>query len=408
VGSDPAAMKSFMRNPRTAFPALAVFVALVLSFAIPPFNSVLAAGSSSSSSSMSSASSSTGFDCDSQFTAGTVHPGQTISGTVFLNNGCRFTGDVNVHLNNANLVKAPQNNGRDVAVSVQINSMTQGLLDDPVAVNLHQGINTITVTGPATSQDGSASGTGKIDASFDLEPNNTTTTTTTTTTPTSCDRAFEASGNVAPGDKVTGTLSLNPPCRFVGKVTLDLNGATLKKDPAADGSVHVTVEIKSLTQAVLDDPVNAPIHTGHNVVDASGLTNQGTVAHVLAGFTVVSQTTTTVPVTPIALTQTTPSSGGTGGTSSLARTGMNLFALFLLALMAIALGTYTVAAERAMPVTAGAPLFEPALGSTEQWTLELVVLTAVAYILGPPPGRHTRKGPRGLVPALRDWLYRDR
>ena len=40
-------MKAFMQNPRTGLPALAVFVTLVLSFAIPPFNSVVAAGSSS-------------------------------------------------------------------------------------------------------------------------------------------------------------------------------------------------------------------------------------------------------------------------------------------------------------------------------------------------------------------------
>jgi hypothetical protein len=97
---------------------------------------------------------------------------------------------------------------------------------------------------------------------------------------------------------------------------------------------------------------------------------------------------------------------------------MNLFALFLLALMAIALGTYVVASERSVPITAGAgamattvsmPLFEPAFGSAETWTLELVALTAVSYILGPPPGRHAKQGgPRGLVPTVRDWMYRDR
>ena len=98
---------------------------------------------------------------------------------------------------------------------------------------------------------------------------------------------------------------------------------------------------------------------------------------------------------------------------------MNLFALFLLALVAIALGTYTVASERSIPVAAGAgagpvaasvtlPLFDPPLGSAETWTLELVVLTGVSYILGPPPGRHAKKGPRGLVPTVRDWMYRER
>ena len=32
------------------------------------------------------------------------------------------------------------------------------------------------------------------------------------------------------------------------------------------------------------------------------------------------------------------------------------------------------------------------------------MLTAVSYILGPPPGRHARKGPRGLVPAIKDLV----
>jgi hypothetical protein len=301
-------------------------------------------------------------------------------------------------------------------VSVKINSMTSGVLDDPVDVTLHQGTNTVIVRGPAVDSNGNSVGTGTIDASFDLEPGPTQTTTTTTTIPPptttttiagSCNSSFEAAGNVAPGDKVSGTLRLTAPCFFVGKVTLDLNGATLQKDPASDGSVHVTVQIQSVTAAILDDPVNAPIHLGHNTIDASGTSNQGTIAHVLAGFTVVSETTTTVkPLTPVALTQTTSSGGGGGG---LATTGANLLALFVLALAAIALGTYTIASERAIPVAAGdASLLEPSVGPPEPWTLELVVLGAVALVLGPPPGQHARTGPRGLVPMVQDWLYRQR
>jgi len=63
----------------------------------------------------------------------------------------------------------------------------------------------------------------------------------------------------------------------------------------------------------------------------------------------------------------------------------------------------------AAAVSVSLPLFNPAVGAAEQWTLELVVLTAVSYILGPPPGRHAKSGgPRGLVPAVRDWFYRER
>ena len=62
-----------------------------------------------------------------------------------------------------------------------------------------------------------------------------------------------------------------------------------------------------------------------------------------------------------------------------------------------------------MAPAVGVPLFDLRLGIPETWTFELVVLTAVSYILGPPPGRHAKKGgPRGLVPTVRDWMYRDR
>jgi len=298
-------MKAFARNPRTGLPALAVFVTLVLSFAVPPLSSVVAAGSSSGS--MSSASSSPTANCDASFTAGTVHPGDTVHGSLFLSNGCRFNGAVSVALNGKGLNKNADSSGT-VSVSVKINSLTSGVLDDPVDVDLHQGGNTVIVRGSAVDSNGNDVGTATIDASFDLEPAATTSTT--------------------------------------------------------------------------------------------------------------GGTTTTLVIVPVAQQTTTGTTGGGG----LARTGVNLLALLLLALVAIALGTYTMASERAVPVGAGAgvgagaaavsltvPLFESPLGAAEQWTLELVVLAGVSYILGPPPGRHARRGgPRGLVPTVRDWFYRER
>src|SRR3954452_24454554 len=103
-------MKAFMRNPRTGLPTLAVFVALVLSFAVPPFNSVVAAGSSSSMSSSSSPPA----DCNSQFSvANEVKPGDTVRGTLFLDQGCQYLQgqDVTVALNGKSLKKQPDQNG---------------------------------------------------------------------------------------------------------------------------------------------------------------------------------------------------------------------------------------------------------------------------------------------------------
>jgi hypothetical protein len=288
-------MKSFMRNPRTSLPALAVLVTLVLSFAIPPFNSVVAAGSSSS---MSSASSSPPVDCDSEFTVGkTVTPGDTIRGELSLAHGCRYFGQVTLSLNGKSLTKnADQNGGVSASVKTNTDGKT-GVLDDPVDVTLKTGRNDVIVSGPA------------------LDPND----------------------------------------NFVSNATVD------------------------------------------------AFFNLGAVPATLP-------TSTTIVVTPVTV-QTT--SGGTSG--SLAHTGMNLFALFLLALVAIALGTYTMASERAVPLAVGTagmapavsvPLFDPPLGVPETWTLEVIVLTAVSYILGPPPGRHTKKGPQGLVPLIRDWMDR--
>jgi hypothetical protein len=275
-------MKALMRNPRTATPTLAVFIALVLTFAVPPLSSVVAAGSSS------------------------------------------------------------------------------GSMSSP---------------------------------------------------PASCDSQFTASGAISPGGTVTGTLSLDNGCRFSGTVTLALNGAKLQKLPDSNGAVRTTVKILSLTEADLDDPVRAPITQGKNTVSATGpaLRPDGstTTGTVLADFTVVPGTTVTtvkpgptVPATPVSVVQTT-----TGG--NLARTGVNLLAMALLALIAIALGAFTIASERAVPLAAGAGsdgivVTVPLLEKVRGWDIEALTLTAVAYVLGPPPGKHMKKGgPRGLIPTLR-------
>jgi len=242
-----------------------------------------------------------------------------------------------------------------------------------------------------------------------------------------CNSTFSG-GNIKPGDKVTGTLSLNNGCRFISppKVHITLNDGSEDKDPDQNGDVAVSVVTHpDGKKADLGDPVTVSVHEGRNDVIVSGqaLDQSGSpagTATIDAFFNLAaatpSTTATTAVVTPISLTPT--SNGGGGG--SLAHTGMNLFALFLLALVAIALGTYTVASERSVPIAVGdgvgamapavsIPLFDPRLGIPETWTFELVVLTVMSYILGPPPGRHAKKGgPRGLVPVVRDWMYRDR
>src|SRR5438874_4036884 len=242
-------MTAFIRNPRTGLPAMAIVVTLVLAFAVPPLNSVVAAGSSSSMSS----SSSTPVDCNSQFSGGNVKPGDTVRGKLSLDNGCRFIPgrDVRVTLNGNHLDKPADDNG-DVSVSVKTNPDGKtGVLDDPVDVTLKQGRNDVIVTGQAIAPPNGDVVNAQVDAFF-----------------------------------------------------------------------------------ILGAPTTAP--------------------------------TTPIVVTPVTVQTTTGTTSGGG----LARTGMNLFALFLLALVAIALGTYTVAAERSIPVAAGAgagpvaasvtmPLFDP-------------------------------------------------
>jgi hypothetical protein len=210
-------------------------------------------------------------------------------------------------------------------------------------------------------------------------------------------------------------------------VDVTLNDATLSKAPAADGSVSVTVKINSVTSGVLDDPKDVTLHQGINtvVVSGQGQTASGTPVGTVtidASFTVqpaaetTTTTTTNKPAVVPTATQTT--SGSTSG-NGLATTGANLVALFAMALVAIVLGTHAVASRWTAPVEVGfvgrstAIVSLPSLrldaGAHIGWMLEAAALTAVSYILGPPSGRHAKRGgPRGLVPTVREWMYRDR
>gem|GEM_PF-5400360 len=215
--------------------------------------------------------------------------------------------------------------------------------------------------------------------------------TTTTTTPAQgCHGDFDG-GTVSPGATVKGTLTLSNGCKFTGTVDVSLNGKTLQKRPDANGAVSVSVKINSMTSGVLDDPVDVPLHQGTNtvVVSGPGQTQSGAAAGTVtinASFNLVPATTpttqaTTVTVTPVTSKTTTASSGGNG----LATTGAEIFAMVAIALLAIALGTHAMASD------------------------EHLLLNAVSEIFGPPRGRHSRKtGPRGVLPAIREWMGRIR
>ncbi|MBV9410772.1 MAG: hypothetical protein JO148_04200 [Acidimicrobiia bacterium] len=233
--------------------------------------------------------------------------------------------------------------------------------------------------------------------------------TTTTTTPAEgCHGDFDG-GTVSPGATVKGTLTLSNGCKFTGTVDVSLNGKTLQKTPDATGAVAVSVKINSMTSGVLDDPVDVPLHQGINtvVVSGQGQTQSGASAGTVtinATFNVQPAATpttqvTTVTVTPVTTATTTTTTSGSG----LPRTGLNLLAMVAVALVAIALGAHAMATQWAV---AGDTYISP-FDKGDRRTVEHVMLTAAAYILGPPPGRHSSyAGPRGLIPILRDWAGR--
>jgi len=88
--------------------------------------------------------------------------------------------------------------------------------------------------------------------------------------------------------------------------------------------------------------------------------------------------------------------------------------MLAVALFAIVLGSHTLASQTVpldMPWPAlrdmSLPRFDALL--PEQETLHKRLLSAASYILGPPAGRHAKKGgPRCLVPTVRDWIDRKR
>jgi hypothetical protein len=213
---------------------------------------------------------------------------------------------------------------------------------------------------------------------------------------------------------------LSNDCKYTGKVTVSLNGASLQKDPDATGAVSVTVTIKSLNSGTLDDPVDVSLHEGANTAVVSGpaQTASGTpvgAATVNASFVLqappTTTTATTAPVSSVTPVTTTTTSSGGGG---LAGTGAEILAMLAVALFAIVLGSHTLASQAASFDVSWPALRDMSLPRfdaflPEQETLQKRLLTAASYVLGPPPGRHAKRdGPRGLVPMARDWIYRKR
>lgn len=291
------------------------------------------------------------------------------------------------------------------------------------------GAQTTTSAPTSTSSSATSSSTSTSSTSSSTSSSTTSTTkpsTTTTTTPAQgCHSTFDG-GTRHPGDTVKGTLALNNGCKFSGNVDVTLNDATLSKSPAADGSVSVTVKVNSVTSGILDDPKDVTLHQGINtvVVSGQGQTASGTPVGTVtidASFSVqpaAGTTTTTANNPAVVPTATQTTSGSTSG-NGLATTGANLVALFAMALVVIVLGTHAVASRWTAPVEVGFVGRSTAIVSLPSlrldavahigWMLEAAALTAVSYILGPPPGRHAKKGgPQGLVPMVRDWMYRDR
>src|SRR5205823_1767699 len=167
-------MRAVLRDRRTGLPILAVFIGLVLTFAVPPLSRVVAAGSSSSASSMSSQSSQAQ-SCFSVVSLGSAAPGGKVSGTLAPSTqpGCAWVDGVTLSVNGDKrsghtISKTPDANGQ-VSVSVAVKSQTQGVLDDPVDVTLQCGNNTVPTEG-----DTSEGVTSTADGDFTVECGTTT------------------------------------------------------------------------------------------------------------------------------------------------------------------------------------------------------------------------------------------
>ncbi|GEM_PF-6631426 len=105
--------------------------------------------------------------CGTTTNLGSTAPGGTVSGT--MGSGCQFTGAVTMSVNGANGGTKTPNAGGGVNVNIQIVSTTQGLLNDPVAVPVQVGSNTVTATGPT------ARGTATVTGTFTVTAQTTTT-----------------------------------------------------------------------------------------------------------------------------------------------------------------------------------------------------------------------------------------
>src|SRR4051812_23582230 len=122
--------------------------------------------------------------CGTSTNLGSTAPGGTVSGTI--GPSCHFApgSTLNITVNGASGGTKSPNASGGVNVSLQVVSTTQGLLNDPVAVPVQVGTNTIVVTGPAA-----AGGTATVTGTFTVTAQTTTTAagggTTGTTTPSS-------------------------------------------------------------------------------------------------------------------------------------------------------------------------------------------------------------------------------
>ena len=117
--------------------------------------------------------------CSGTTNLGSAAPGGTISGTV--GPQCPFTGAVNMSVNGGAAGTKTPNSGGGVTVNLLVQSTTSGQLNDPVAVTLHTGTNTITATGQTSN-----GSTATVSGTFTV----TAATTTTAPAPPSSTVAF--------------------------------------------------------------------------------------------------------------------------------------------------------------------------------------------------------------------------
>jgi len=100
--------------------------------------------------------------CSGTTNLGSAAPGGTITGTMAPQ--CRFQGNVNMAVNGGAAGQKAPNSGGGVNVNLLVQSTTAGQLNDPVAVTLQPGTNTITATG-TTIQGSTATVTGTFTVS---------------------------------------------------------------------------------------------------------------------------------------------------------------------------------------------------------------------------------------------------